>query len=441
MDLFAKDASKDESSFAPLADRIRPDTLDGFIGQAHLVGKGRVLRSMIEGKELASMIFWGPPGVGKTTLARIIASETEISFFSISAVTAGLADVRKIIEIARVNRKGLGSRTILFIDEIHRFNKAQQDALLHSVEDGTIILIGATTENPSFEVIGPLLSRCRVFQLELLDDKAVEKILDYAITSDLILKKKRLQLQDEVKQVLIQYAAGDARAALSTLELCVQLAPMKNDVRTISLKTAQEALQKQTLRYDKKGDYHYDTISAFIKSMRGSDPDASVYWLARMLESGEDPKFIARRMIILASEDVGNAEPDALVVANAVFQAVHTVGMPEARIILSQGATYLASCPKSNASYIAVSEAMEDVKQYPKESVPLHLRNAPTRLMKEMGFSKDYKYAHDFEGGFVLQEFLPPRFKDKLYYRPKEIGKEMAIRERLWSLWPKRKKK
>lgn len=385
------------------------------------------------------MIFWGPPGVGKTTLARIIAAETEIAFYSISAVTAGLADVRKIIEKARINRKGLGNRTILFIDEIHRFNKAQQDALLHSVEDGTIVFIGATTENPSFEVIGPLLSRCQVLQLESLNDDDIGEILDRALKGDAVLKTLHLQLSGKVKHILVQHSAGDARAALSALERCAQLAPSNKDVRQVTIEIVREALQKQTLRYDKKGDYHYDTISAFIKSMRGSDPDGAVYWLARMLEGGEDPLFIARRMVILASEDVGNAEPQALVVANAAFQAVHVVGMPEARIILSQAATYLASCPKSNASYMAISEAMEDVRKFPGEAVPLHLRNAPTSLMKEMGFSKGYQYAHDYEGGFVQQEFLPPRFKDKIYYHPKEIGKEKAIRQRLKDLWPKRK--
>jgi putative ATPase len=439
MDLFEKEALKNKSPFAPLADRVRPKTLNDFGGQKHLVGEGRLLRTMIENKEPVSMIFWGPPGVGKTTLARIIASETGISFFSISAVTAGLADVRKIIEKARINRKGLGNRTILFIDEIHRFNKAQQDALLHSVEDGTILFIGATTENPSFEVIGPLLSRCRVLRLEPLDDDEIRKILHRALTEDPVLKSLPVQFPEKEREVLIHFAAGDARAALSGLELCIQLAPEKNGKRNISIEIVREALQKQSLRYDKKGDAHYDTISAFIKSMRGSDPDAAVYWLARMLDGGEDPKFIARRMIILASEDVGNAEPDALVVANAVFQAVHTVGMPEARIILAQGATYLASCPKSNASYVAVSEALEDVKKFPGESVPLHLRNAPTPLMKEMGYSEGYKYAHDYEGGFVLQEFLPPRLKNKMYYRPKEIGKEKGIRERLHRLRPGRK--
>ncbi len=422
-----------------MADRVRPENLDGFVGQAHLVGPGRVLRKVIEGDEPASMIFWGPPGVGKTTLARIIAHETESAFFGISAVTAGLADVRKIMEQARVNRKGLGKRTILFIDEIHRFNKAQQDALLHSVEDGTLILIGATTENPSFEVIPPLLSRCRVYTMEPLGEEEIRGILDRALETDEVLQKQNLEISTEVKDTLIHLSGGDARVALNGLELCGRLTPIKNGKRKVTLKVVQEAMQKKTLLYDKKGDYHYDTISAFIKSMRGSDPDGAVYWLARMIEAGEDPLFIARRMVILASEDVGNADPQALVVANAAFQAVHAVGMPEARIILSQAATYLASAPKSNASYVAISEAMEDVKRASPEPVPLHLRNAPTRLMKKMGYGEEYKYAHDYEGGFVEQEFLPSQLKDRVYYRPKEIGEEKKIKERLERWWVKRR--
>ncbi len=439
MDLFTEKSTKKQSTIPPLAERVRPKTLEEFVGQTHLVGSGRVLRKIIEGDEPTSMIFWGPPGVGKTTLARIIAAETEAVFFGISAVTAGLTDVRKIIEQARVNQRGLGKRTILFIDEIHRFNKAQQDALLHSVEEGTLILIGATTENPSFEVIAPLLSRCRVYKMESLKEEEIRTILNRSLKIDEILKKRNLEIPDEVKDALIHLSAGDGRIALNGLELCSKLAQERGGKRMVTLETVKETMQKQAIFYDKKGDFHYDTISAFIKSMRGSDPDAAVYWLARMLEAGEDPLFIARRMVILASEDVGNSDPQALVIANAAFQAVHVVGMPEARIILAQTATYLASAPKSNAAYLAITEAIEDAKNTSSEPVPPHLRNAPTGLMKKMGYAKGYKYAHDYEGSFVESEFLPPKLKGKIYYRPKEIGEEKKIKERLKKLWPRRR--
>lgn len=440
MDLFEKKSVGKNEIVPPLADRMRPENLAGFVGQDHLVGPGRVLRKIIEGVEPASMILWGPPGVGKTTLARIIANETKAAFFAISAVTDGLADVRKIMEQARVNRKSFGKRTILFIDEIHRFNKAQQDALLHSVEDGTLILIGATTENPSFEVIAPLLSRCRVYRLELLNEDEIRRIIDRALESDAVLGGMHLDISIEIKDAIVSLSGGDGRVALNALDLCSKLTPERDDKRIVTLDIVREAVQKQAL-YDKKGDFHYDTISAFIKSMRGSDPDAAVYWMARMLEAGEDPLFIARRMVILASEDVGNADPQALVLANAAFQAVHAVGMPEARIILSQAATYLASAPKSNAAYVAVSEATEDVKKFSQEPVPLHLRNAPTKLMKEMGYAEGYKYAHHFDDGFVEQEFLPERLRDRIYYRPKEIGMEIKIKERLEKWWTKRRGK
>lgn len=441
MELFAPTSDVlEEAPPAPLAERMRPRSLDEFVGQQHLVGPRRMLRQAIEQDKLISMIFWGPPGVGKTTLARIIAQETKSEFFSLSAVTAGVADVRRIIERARTNRQRAGKRTVLFIDEIHRFNKAQQDALLHSVEDGTLLLIGATTENPSFEVIAPLLSRCRVYVLNPLSDEEIGIIIDRAVQQDAILKAAKLQLDDQTRQVLIHYASGDARIALNALELAAQLAsPDSEGRRWVTVELIEEALQQRMLIYDKKGDYHYDTISAFIKSIRGSDPDAAVYWMARMLEAGEDPKFIARRMIILASEDIGNAHPQALVVATAAFTAVDYVGMPEAQIILAQAATYLASVPKSNAAYLAINQAMEDVRNSAPEPVPLHLRNAPTSLMEQQGYAKDYRYPHDYPGHFVEQSYLPEGKRDKIYYRPTEQGYEKTIRERLAQLWKKRR--
>ncbi|MDZ7330553.1 MAG: replication-associated recombination protein A [candidate division KSB1 bacterium] len=441
MELFASTSDVlEEAPPAPLAERMRPRSLDEFVGQQHLVGPGKMLRQAIEQDKLISMIFWGPPGVGKTTLARIIAQETKSEFFSLSAVTAGVAEVRKIIERAKTNRQRAGKRTVLFIDEIHRFNKAQQDALLHSVEDGTVLLIGATTENPSFEVIAPLLSRCRVYLLNPLSADEIGTIIDRAIQQDAILKEAKLQLDDQTRQVLIHYASGDARIALNALELAAQLASPDNEgSRWVTVELIEEALQQRMLLYDKKGDYHYDTVSAFIKSIRGSDPDAAVYWMARMLEAGEDPKFIARRMIILASEDIGNAHPQALVVATAAFTAVDSVGMPEAQIILAQAATYLASVPKSNAAYLAINQAMEDVRNSAPEPVPLHLRNAPTSLMEQQGYAKDYRYPHDYPGHFVEQSYLPEGKRDKIYYRPTEQGYEKTIRERLAQLWKKRR--
>lgn len=442
MDLFdTKIEDSNSLTQIPLAERMRPRSLNEFIGQEPLVGEGKLLRQAIEQDKLLSMIFWGPPGVGKTTLARIIAEETKSEFHSISAVTAGVADVRKIIEKAAFNRNQLGKQTILFIDEIHRFNKAQQDALLHSVEDGTILLIGATTENPSFEVISPLLSRCRVYSLKPFSDAEIGKIIDRAVSSDTILQELKVKLNDESRQALIHYAAGDARIALNAMELAVQLAtPDDNGVRQLTKDLIEEALQKRTLIYDKKGDYHYDTISAFIKSIRGSDPDAAVYWMARMLEGGEDPKFIARRMIILASEDIGNAHPQALVVATAAFTAVDYVGMPEAQIILSQAATYLASVPKSNAAYLAINQAMQEVKESSPEPVPLHLRNAPTALMKQEGYARGYQYPHDYPDHFIEENYLPIGKQDKIYYRPSEQGYEKTLKDRLERLWKKRQR-
>lgn len=423
----------------PLAERMRPRSLDAFVGQTHLVGPHRVITEMLHSGEPFSMILWGPPGVGKTTLAQILANEFSADFITLSAVTAGVADVRKAIDRAIKNRTVFKRRTILFIDEIHRFNKAQQDALLHSVEDGTLILIGATTENPSFEVIAPLLSRCRVFRLEPLKEEEIAILIDRALKEDPYLRSQVLEISSEIKKAIIQYANGDARMAFNLLELCVQLAPLKEGKRQITEEVLREAIQRRVLLYDKKGDYHYDTISAFIKSLRGSDPDAAVYWLARMIEAGEDPLFIARRMVILASEDIGNADPQALVLAMSGFQAVHAVGMPEAQIILSQVATYLASAPKSNSAYLAIQEALEEVRTSVPDPVPLHLRNAPTGLMKRMGYGEEYLYPHDFEGGFVKQNYLPPRLKGRIFYRPKPIGKEAEILARLNTLWEKRK--
>jgi putative ATPase len=430
-------APEAEGSRRPLADRVRPTTLEEFIGQRHLLGEGKALRKAIQSDDLVSMILWGPPGSGKTTLARIIARETKSEFHSLSAVTAGVADVRQVLERARRNR-ARGLRTILFIDEIHRFNKAQQDALLHAVEDGTILLIGATTENPSFEVIGPLLSRCRVFRLYPLSREELRAVVERALRVDPWLSSRKVQFAGAALPLLIDLSGGDARVLLNALELAVRLtSPNAEGATVVDEERVREAMQRPALLHDKAGDYHYDLISAFIKSVRGSDPDAAIYWLARMLAGGEDPKFIARRMIILASEDIGNADPFALVLATSAFTAVDYVGMPEARIILAQAAAYLASAPKSNAAYVAISEAMEDVEAEPLADVPLHLRNAPTELMRQMGYASGYKYPHDFEGHFVRQSYRPPG-KDRVYYRPTEMGVEKRLRERLQQLWPER---
>ena len=441
MDLFEKAAQAATNTSVPLADRMRPKTLSEFVGQQHLVGEGKVLRKVIESDNLVSMIFWGPPGVGKTTLAKIIAKETESVFYSISAVASGVGEVRKILEKAAVNRKSLGQKTILFIDEIHRFNKAQQDALLHSVEDGTICLIGATTENPSFEVISPLLSRCRVFQLHALEETDIRKIIERALQQDPQIKAERLQFEEGVIEMLIRVANGDARVALNGIELAAKFTARSGDgFKHISRNTLEEALQKRVAIYDKKADMHYDTISAFIKSIRGSDPDAALHYMARMLDAGEDPKFIARRMIILASEDIGNADPLALVVATAAFTAITYIGMPEGQLVLAQAATYLASAYKSNASYLAIKAAMKDVQNHPLEPIPLHLRNAPTQLMQEFGYADGYQYPHDFPGHFVEETYLPERLKDEIYYHPTEIGHEKKLKERLMRWWTKRRK-
>jgi putative ATPase len=419
---------------APLAERVRPRQLEEFVGQEHLLDEGKPLRVLIP-----SLIFWGPPGSGKTTLARLIALLSHSAFFQLSAVSSGVRDVRDVLARAEENQQGLQQRTILFIDEIHRFNKAQQDALLHSVEDGLITLIGATTENPSFEVIPPLLSRCRIYVLHPLSSDNLNRILDHALARESELRDGKVEVLDRERLMLL--AGGDARMMLNGLETAVHLTkPEKNGKRRITRREIDEAFQRKHVTYDQDGEQHYNIISAFIKSVRGSDPDAAVYWLARMLEGGEDPKFIARRMIVLASEDIGNADPYAITLATSCFTAVDYIGMPEARIVLSQTATYLASCPKSNASYRAVEDALEDARNLPDEQVPLHLRNAPTGLMKELGYGKEYQYSHDFDGSFVAQQYLPDRLKDRVYYHPTENGAEKKIRDRLQMWWRNRKR-
>ena len=444
MDLFSSTASHNPPSQktpanAPLAERVRPKTLAEFVGQEHLLGKGKPLRVLIESDQIPSMILWGPPGSGKTTLARLVAQYAKADFFQLNAVSSGVKDVRDVLDRAEANQKHLGKKTILFIDEIHRFNKAQQDALLHSVEDGLIRLIGATTENPSFEVISPLLSRSRIYVLEPLGEPHLNQILDHALATDQTLSTQAIAVNDRAYLFLL--SGGDARMLLNGLETAISLAkPDKTKKIVVGKVQIEEAFQRKHVKYDKGGEEHYNQISAFIKSVRGSDPDAAVYWLARMLEGGEDPKFIARRMIVLASEDIGNADPHALTLATSCFTAVDYIGMPEARIVLSQAATYLASSPKSNASYVAINEAMKDVKTLPDESVPLHLRNAPTKLMENLGYGENYKCSHEYQAHFVEQQYLPDKLKDKLYYRPSDIGEEKTIRARLNAWWKSRKR-
>ncbi len=418
---------------APLAARLRPHRLDELVGQEHLVGPGTVLRRSIESDHLPSMVLWGPPGCGKTTLARIIATESQAHFVAISAVAAGVADLRKAVQEASDRLKQTGQRTILFIDEIHRFNKSQQDAVLPYVEDGTIILIGATTENPSFEVIGPLLSRSRVYALQPLAEEQMAALLDRALTDqERGLGSLQVSLEPEARDYLVNMAGGDARSMLTTLELAASATPPAADAdgaRTITLATLEDALQRRAYQYDKSGDAHYDTISAFIKSIRGSDPDAGLYWLARMVEAGEHPMFIVRRLVILAAEDVGLADPQALVVATACQQAVHFVGMPEGMLPLAECVVYLATAPKSNSSYLAYQKAAEDVRRHGQLPVPLHLRNAPTGLMRDMGYGKGYKYAHDYDQHAVEQEYRPPQLQGNAYYQPTAQGYEARIQE------------
>ncbi|GAB4368224.1 MAG: replication-associated recombination protein A [Calditrichia bacterium] len=435
MDLFDNQTSPKESRdyFVPLAERCRPKRLKDFIGHEELVGPGTVLYREIQNSRLKSMILWGPPGVGKTTLAKILANEVNAVFRTISAVTSGVKDLRQIIEEATRLRKYHGRNTILFIDEIHRFNKAQQDALLHAVENGTIILIGATTENPSFEVISPLLSRTQVYQMKPLSEEQIRRIVENALETDEILKKKNIVIQDW--GVLLRLANGDARRALNIVEKSLELVPEDTEPIVLTWELFESAAMQKILYYDKQGEYHYDLISAFIKSLRGSDPDAAIYWMARMLEAGEDPKFIARRMLILASEDVGNADPYALTLATSCFTAVTYVGMPESKIILSQTAAYLAAAPKSNSAVVAINRAIEDVKGQPDLPVPLHLRNAPTSLLRDLGYGKDYRYAHDYENHFIPEKYLPPELEKVIYYEPGSQGEEDKIKKRLQKLW------
>lgn len=409
----------------PLAERIRPRTLDDVVGQQHLIGKGSVLRKSVENKSLGSVIFWGPPGTGKTTLANIIAQELSMSFFALSAVNAGVKEVREVIEKAKHEYK-----SILFIDEIHRFNKSQQDALLHAVEKGVITLIGATTENPSFEVNSALLSRCQVYVLKSLEEKDLIALLHKAIKEDEVLKKKKISLKETA--ALINISGGDARKLLNLLELVCNTSRDKVEVTDALV---MEIAQKKVALYDKSGEQHYDIISAFIKSMRGSDPNGAVYWLARMIEGGEDVKFIARRMLILASEDIGNANPNALLLANATFDAVNKIGHPESRIILSQCAVYLATSPKSNASYVAINDALTLVNRTGDLPVPLHIRNAPTKLMKNLDYGKGYQYAHSYDNNFSQQEYLPEEIAGTKLYDPGNNPREHELRNYLKKLW------
>ncbi|MFA6024991.1 MAG: replication-associated recombination protein A [Ignavibacteriaceae bacterium] len=420
----------------PLAERIRPVNLDFFFGQEHLLGKGKPIRMMIETDTLSSFILWGPPGTGKTTIAKLIALNTKSDFFQINAVSSGVKEIREIISSATKNRQ-FHKKTILFIDEIHRFNKAQQDALLSAVESGLLTLIGATTENPSFEVISALRSRMRIFTLSELQKEDLEKIIDSALQKDELLSSYSINIID--KDFLLYLSGGDARTMLNILEAAVLQEKEKEKI-DLTKEVFENVIQQKNILYDKDGEEHFNLISAFIKSIRGSDPDAALYWMARMLAGGEDPLFIARRMIVLASEDIGNASPNALLLAEACFSAISKIGMPEARIILAQCVTYLASSVKSNASYLAIEKALQDVEQKPFYKVPLHLRNAPTALMKKLGYGKEYKYAHEFKNHFIEENYFPEEMKGTQYYFPKEIGQEKKIFDWLKFLWKDKKK-
>lgn len=413
------------ATLKPLAERVRPQHLTDYLGQEHLTAPGEILYQSIQQKNIPSMILWGPPGVGKTTLARIICNELNMQFYQLSAVSAGVGEVRKVIEDSRMFGK-----VILFLDEIHRFNKSQQDALLGAVENGSIILIGATTENPSFEVNNALLSRCQVYVLKELGPETLLQIVKHAIATDDILKQKTIHIEET--EALFLFSNGDARKLLNMLEI---ICNQQSDTITITNEIVTKMLQQKVALYDKKGETHYDVISAFIKSMRGSDPNGAVYWLARMLDGGENIEFIARRMLILASEDIGNANPNALLLATSTFQAIQMIGMPESRIILAQCATYLATSPKSNASYMAINDAMSTVGKTGPLPVPLHLRNAPTKLMKQMDYGKDYQYAHQYENNFIALEFLPDNIRGQKFYEPGENAREKEIRSFLKMRW------
>lgn len=415
----------------PLAERLRPQKLDDYIGQKHLVGEGAVIRRMIEQKRISSFILWGPPGVGKTTLANIIAKTLDVPFYTLSAVTSGVKDVREVIEKAKSSNFFSGMRggvsPILFIDEIHRFSKSQQDSLLGAVEQGIVTLIGATTENPSFEVIRPLLSRCQVYVLKSLEVDDLENLLKHALNTDIYLKERSIDVQET--GAMMRFSGGDARKFLNILELVTETSDAIND------KAVTEALQQNPLAYDKDGEMHYDIISAFIKSIRGSDPDAAVYYLARMIEGGEDPVFIARRLVISASEDIGLANPNALLLANAAFDTVAKIGMPEGRIPLAEATVYLAASPKSNSAYESINSALDYVRETGNLPVPLHLRNAPTKLMSQLGYGKDYKYAHAYKGNFVEQQFLPDDAEGVRFWHPQDNAAENKLHERMMTLW------
>ena len=442
MDMFEHQVEEQKMQEAPLAVRMRPANLHDFIGQGHLVGEGRVLRKAIESGRVPSIVLWGPPGSGKTTLANVIANTTDSHFSPVSAVTAGVAELRRIIDEAKDRRKLYRQRTILFIDEIHRFNKSQQDVILPFVEDGTVTLIGATTENPSFEVTSPLLSRCQVITLNSLIEDEIRVIIMRALRDKLRgLGTLNAEISTEALGHLITMSKGDARVALNALEMAaLNTTPGANGKRSISLETIEDAMQHPALRYDKDGDQHYDLISALHKSMRGSDPDAALYWLARMLESGEDPLYVARRLVRFASEDVGMADPQALVVAMAAQQAVHFIGMPEGNLALAEAVVYLATAPKSNSLYTAYSRIQKEIRQSYDDSVPLHLRNPETPLMKDLGYGKGYKYAHDYPGHFVEQKNLPDGLQGRRYYSPSDQGYERQVSERLKRWWRDRGK-
>ena len=422
----------------PLAERMRPRTLDDYIGQKHLVGEGAILRRMIDAGRISSFILWGPPGVGKTTLAQIIANKLETPFYTLSAVTSGVKEVREVIDKAKNSRFFSQASPILFIDEIHRFSKSQQDSLLGAVETGVVTLIGATIENPSFEVIRPLLSRCQLYVLKSLEKEDLLGLIDNALKKDVYLKEKNVELKET--DAMLRYSGGDARKLLNILELVVEA---ESDAETIVITDEKviERLQQNPLAYDKDGEMHYDIISAFIKSIRGSDPDGALYWLARMVEGGEDPAFIARRLVISASEDIGLANPNALLLANAAFDAVMKLGWPEGRIPLAEATVYLATSPKSNSAYEGINSAIQLVCETGNLPVPLHLRNAPTKLMKELGYGKEYKYAHAYKGHFVEQQFLPDEVKNTRIWHPQDNAQEAKLKERMQGLWGERFKK